>query len=73
MSYGLPSWPQKANKIRRAQKHLHWLREMRATAEEEGLGDLLDTYESATAELEFYLSTLRCSKEANSPTFTPGH
>ena len=70
----LPSWPQKANKIRRAQKHLRWLEEMCTFATEEGCGDLLDTYESAAAELRFIITQMREDRVTpNSPSYVPGN
>lgn len=70
---GVPQWPQKANKIRRAEKHLRWLTEMQIFAQEEGYGDLLDTYESADAELRFLIKQMRDDRKTpNSPTFIPG-
>lgn len=70
----LPSWPQKANKIRRAQKHLRWLDEMKTFAAENSYGDLLDTYDSAAADLRFIIAQMRDDRVTpNSPSYVPGN
>lgn len=70
--HGLPAWPQRANKVRRYQKHLRWLKEIAATLEDDSRAHTASFAEEVEVSIRARIKELQADRKVpNSPSLTP--